>query len=139
MEVSVSPKHGGTFDKDADTVMVAFGTSSIAAEAEPDPVDCYAAEESFIAASANQHEETMFDDDITSALLNGISNNLPHAMNSFTQFSTTPRDGIEHSITAEDGSMLNQSASSQANNLQQIFNSFHSNRLFTTRLASQSS
>ena len=33
------------------------------------------AEESFIAASANQHEETMFDDDITSALLNGINCN----------------------------------------------------------------
>ena len=83
MNHQVSPKrhHGGleeNFEKAADTHMVEIGTSSIMEVAEevvrPDEGVGYA-EESFIAASANQHEETMFDDDITSALLNGINSN----------------------------------------------------------------
>ena len=51
--------------------MVEFGTSSMA-RGQP-AHEGYAEEESFIAAIGNQHEETMFDDDITSALLNGIN------------------------------------------------------------------
>ena len=74
------------------------------------------ADESFIAASANQHEETMFDDDITSALLNDVNSNAAAQMNNSQnmsgQFLTTPRDAIEHSITATDGSYLNQSVNS---------------------------
>ena len=52
--------------------MVEFGSSSMA-PGQPTTHDGYAEEESFIAAIGNQHEETMFDDDITSALLNGIN------------------------------------------------------------------
>ena len=61
-------------------MVVEIGTSSIVDDdehqrpAEGGP-DVGYAEESFIVASANQHEETMFDDDITSALLNGINSN----------------------------------------------------------------
>ena len=60
--------------------MVEIGTSSIVdggvvqrrqSDAE---VGVGYTEESFIAQNFNQHEETMFDDYITSALLNGISN-----------------------------------------------------------------
>ena len=67
--------------------MVEIGTSSIvevvAATAGGADVGVGYADESFIAANVNQHEETMFDDDITSALLNGInSNNVAHMNNS---------------------------------------------------------
>ena len=61
-------------------MVVEIGTSSIVDDvehrrpAEGGP-DVGFEEESFIVASANQHEETMFDDDITSALLNGINSN----------------------------------------------------------------
>ena len=82
-------------------------------------------DESFIAANANQHEETMFDDDITSALLNGINSGRANALaihhmntsqhnlsNPFIGSVTTPRGGediMEHSITATDGSYLSHS------------------------------
>ena len=64
----------------SDAHMVEIGTSSIVGENEGRSdvqgaaVGVSYAEESFIAANANPHEETMFDDDITSALLNGINN-----------------------------------------------------------------
>lgn len=105
--VNVSPKHcsgGNNFESTVDNDIVKIGTSSIM-EMEGRPVGYN--DESFIAASANQHEETMFDDDITSALLNGINSNA--VQNTSSQFNTTtPREAIEHSITATDGS-LNQS------------------------------
>ena len=65
--------------------MVEIGTSSIVevvAERVGADVGVGYADESFIAANANQHEETMFDDDITSALLNGINSNVTNMNNS---------------------------------------------------------
>ena len=71
--------------------MVEIGTSSILEVVSATAGEVCYADESFIAANANQHEETMFDDDITSALLNGISsNNAAHNMSN--QFIATPRD-----------------------------------------------
>jgi len=88
MVVSVSPKHrhgisasSNHFEKAADTDMVEIGTSSIDEVAQAEVGVCYA-EESFIAANANLHEDTMFDDDITSALLNGINCNAAQMNNS---------------------------------------------------------
>ena len=68
------------FEKVADTHMVEIGTSSIVEVVSATAGEVCYADESFIAANVNQHEETMFDDDITSALLNGISNNVAHNM-----------------------------------------------------------
>ena len=68
------------FEKVADTHMVEIGTSSIVEVVSATAGEVCYADESFIAANFNQHEETMFDDDITSALLNGISNNVAHNM-----------------------------------------------------------
>ena len=65
--------------------MVEIGTSSIVkvvTETVGADVGVGYADESFIAANVNQHEETMFDDDITSALLNGINSNTAHMNNS---------------------------------------------------------
>ena len=65
--------------------MVEIGTSSIVkvvTETVGADVGVGYADESFIAANVNQHEETMFDDDITSALLNGINSNAAHMNNS---------------------------------------------------------
>lgn len=65
--------------------MVEIGTSSIVkvvTETVGADVVVGYADESFIAANVNQHEETMFDDDITSALLNGINSNTAHMNNS---------------------------------------------------------
>ena len=119
MVLTVSPKHhhklgasGNPFQKGEDSEMVEIGTSSIDEVARAEAEVCYA-EESFIAANANQHEETMFDDDITSALLNGINSNQGHMNNNSHNtsnhwISTTPRDAVDHSNTATDGS-LNQS------------------------------
>lgn len=118
MVLSVSPKHrlglgasGNPFEKEEDSEMVEIGTSSIDEVARVEAEVCYA-EESFIAANANQHEETMFDDDITSALLNGINSNHGHMNNSHNTsnqwISTTHKDAVDHSNTATDGS-LNQS------------------------------
>lgn len=108
----------------ADAHMVEIGTSSILGDNERRMPNVAAAavgvsytEESFIAANANQNdEETMFDDDITSALLNGI-NNASNAIQPPNQqliannistnlsgnFTLTPRDAMEHSITATAG------------------------------------
>ena len=85
--------------------MVEIGTSSIVEVVSATAGEVCYADESFIAANVNQHEETMFDDDITSALLNGISNNVAHNMSN--QFIASPRDHAqEYSITAIDGSNL---------------------------------
>ena len=83
-----------------------IGTSSIMEEEQAQDGVGYN-EESFIAANANQHEETMFDDDITSALLNGINSNAGGQNTSANQLSmtVTPRDTIEHSVIATDGSL----------------------------------
>lgn len=137
---SVSASHAGedpdddrvSFKEVADTHMVEFGSSSITGGRREDNdlssnrgddengvgvVDY--ADESFIATNANQHDDTMFYDDIASALLNGINsnanaatnaNNISHNMSN--QFIMTPRDAIEHSIIATDGSNLNQSVTS---------------------------
>ena len=52
----------------------------------------------------------MFDDDNTSALLNGIGSNAAHNnSNQLLLLNTTSRDAQEHSITAIDGSNLDQS------------------------------
>lgn len=110
--VVVSQKHcieetafKDNFEKVADTHMVEIGTSSIVEVVSATAGEVCYADESFIAANFNQHEETMFDDDITSALLNGIGNNAAHNMSN--QFIASPRDhAMEYSITAIDGSNL---------------------------------
>ena len=94
-------------------------------------------EESFIAANVNQHEETMFDDDITSALLNGINNgNAAMAQNQLVSvnnnstnlsgnFILTPRDAIDHSITATDGDQQSVLSLNYGNSFQNLSQCFH--------------